>query len=46
MPVTTIAGNEVAVDEEGVMSECDQWGEDIGGDLAGDIGIEMGERHW
>ena len=46
MPVTTIAGNEVAVDDEGFMTEYDQWNEDIAKALASNIGIELGETHW
>ncbi len=46
MPVTTIAGAEVAVDDEGFMTEYDQWNEDIAKELAGNIGIELGDSHW
>jgi tRNA 2-thiouridine synthesizing protein E len=46
MPVTTIAGSEVTVDEEGFMTEYDQWSEAIAEELAGNIGIELGENHW
>ena len=46
MPVTTIAGVEVTVDDEGFMTEYDQWNEDIAKALAGNIGIELGEGHW
>ena len=46
MPVTTIAGAEVTVDDEGFMTEYDQWNEDIANALAANIGIELGEGHW
>ena len=46
MAVTTIAGAEVTVDEEGFMTEYDEWNEDIAAALAGNIGIELGESHW
>ncbi len=46
MPVTTIAGTEVTVDDEGFMTEFDEWNEDIAKELAGNIGIELGEGHW
>ncbi len=46
MPETTIAGVEVAVDDEGFMTEYDQWTEDIAKALAANIGIELGEGHW
>ena len=46
MPVATIAGTEVTVDDEGFMTEYDQWNEDIAKALASNIGIELGETHW
>ena len=46
MPTTTIANREVNVDEEGFMTVYDEWDEDLGAVLAGQIGIEMTEDHW
>ncbi len=46
MPVTTIAGSEVTVDDEGFMTEYDEWNEEIATELAANIGIELGEGHW
>ena len=46
MPVATFAGNDVAVDTEGFMTEYDQWNEEIGAFLASQIGIELTDRHW
>ena len=46
MPVTTIAGEEVHVDDEGFMTEYEEWNEDLGTALAGNIGIEMTDGHW
>jgi tRNA 2-thiouridine synthesizing protein E len=46
MNVTTIAGAEVTVDEEGFMTEYDQWNEEIAAALASNIGIELEESHW
>ena len=46
MAVATIAGTEVHVDEEGFMTEYEEWNEDIAKALAGNIGIELGETHW
>ena len=46
MAVTTIAGAEVHVDDEGFMTEYDEWNEDIANALAANIGIELGENHW
>lgn len=46
MPVTTIAGEEVHVDDEGFMTEYEEWNEDLGTALAGNIGIDMTDEHW
>ena len=46
MPVATFAGNDVTVDTEGFMTEYDQWNKEIGAFLAGQIGIELTDRHW
>ena len=46
MPTTTIANREVNVDEEGFMTVYDEWDEDLGAVLAGQIGIELTEDHW
>jgi len=44
--LATIAGNEVHVDEEGFMTEYEEWSEEVGEQLAANIGIEMTDRHW
>ena len=46
MPVTTIAGADVQVDEEGFMTEYDEWNEEIGKALASNIGIDLTDSHW
>lgn len=46
MPVTSIAGKEVHVNDEGFLTEFDEWDESIGSALAANIGIEMTPRHW
>ena len=46
MAVTTIAGQEVHVDDEGFMTEYNEWDENVGAELASQIGIEMTEDHW
>jgi tRNA 2-thiouridine synthesizing protein E len=46
MATATIAGSEVTVDEEGFMTEYDEWNEEIATALAANIGIELGEGHW
>ena len=47
MSTATIAGHPVTVDDEGFMTEYDEWNEEVGRELATMIGIdEMTEEHW
>jgi tRNA 2-thiouridine synthesizing protein E len=46
MPVTTLDGHTVHVDEEGFLTEYDEWDEDLAKVLAGQIGIDLTEAHW
>ncbi len=46
MPLATLAGHEVHVDDEGFMTEYDEWTEDVARTLAGNIGIELTDAHW
>jgi len=46
MPVTTLDGRSVHVDEEGFLTEYDEWDEDLAPVLAARIGIELTDAHW
>ena len=46
MAMATIAGKEVHVNEEGFLTEYDEWSQDIGAELAKNIEIEMTDEHW
>ena len=46
MAMATIAGREVHINEEGFLTEYDEWNEEIGAELAKNIGVEMTEEHW
>jgi tRNA 2-thiouridine synthesizing protein E len=46
MTTATIAGHEVHVDQEGFMTEYDEWTEDLAQTLAANIGIELTDSHW
>ncbi len=46
MPVTTIEGHDIHVDDEGFMTVYDEWDETLGAALAAVIGVEMTEEHW
>jgi len=46
MPVTTIAGHEIHVDDEGFMTEYAEWDEGLAAELAAVIGVEMNDETW
>jgi tRNA 2-thiouridine synthesizing protein E len=46
MAMATIAGKEVHVNEEGFLTEYDEWSEEIGAELAKNIEVEMTDEHW
>lgn len=45
MSLATIAGHEVHVNDEGFMTEYDEWSELVAEQLAANIGIDLGDRH-
>ena len=46
MTIATIAGHDVHVNEEGFLTEFDEWSEAIAAELASDVGIEtLTEEH-
>ena len=46
MPVTTMNGREIHVDDEGFLTERDEWDEDLAKVLAANIGIDLTDAHW
>ena len=46
MPVTTIAGRDVHVDDEGFLTVYDEWDDDLAKQLAAQIGIDLTDAHW
>lgn len=46
MATATIAGKDVHVNEEGFLTEFDDWDEDVAAELATNIAVEMTEEHW
>jgi TusE/DsrC/DsvC family sulfur relay protein len=46
MPATTISGRQIHVDAEGFLTEYDEWDEELGAQLAAQIGIELTDGHW
>jgi TusE/DsrC/DsvC family sulfur relay protein len=46
MPMATINGSTVHVDDEGFLTEYDEWNEDLAKILAAQIGIDLTGAHW
>jgi TusE/DsrC/DsvC family sulfur relay protein len=46
MPVIEIAGKPVTVNEEGFLTEYDEWSEEIAQVLAKQIEIDLTDEHW
>jgi TusE/DsrC/DsvC family sulfur relay protein len=46
MPVTTITGRDIHVDEEGFLTVYDEWDDDLAKQLASQIGIDLTDAHW
>ncbi|MFZ5871815.1 MAG: TusE/DsrC/DsvC family sulfur relay protein [Actinomycetota bacterium] len=45
MPVTTIAGHDVHVDEEGFLTSYDEWTPELAKSLAAAIGVDLTDEH-
>jgi len=46
MSVTTIGATQVHVDAEGFLTEFDEWDDELGRQLAAQIGVELTDAHW
>jgi TusE/DsrC/DsvC family sulfur relay protein len=46
MLVVQLDGHDVHVDEEGFLTEYDEWDEDLAKVLAAQIGIDLTDEHW
>ena len=46
MPITTIEGHEIHVDDEGFMTDPEEWSEPLANSLASQIGLELTDEHW
>ena len=46
MPVTTIAGRDIHVDDEGFLTVYYEWDDDLAKQLAANIGIHLTDAHW
>jgi tRNA 2-thiouridine synthesizing protein E len=46
MPLITIAGRDVHVDDEGFLTVYDEWDDDLAKELAAQIGVDLTDDHW
>jgi len=46
MPITTIAGRDIHVDDEGFLTAYDEWDADLAKQLAAQIGIDLTDAHF
>lgn len=46
MTTTTIEGHTLHVDQEGFLTEPDEWDEEVASALARQIGLTLGPDHW
>ena len=46
MPVTTLDGHQIHVNDEGFLTDPSEWNEELARTLAAQIGIELTEAHW
>jgi len=46
MPVTEINGHQIHVDDEGFLTDYNEWDEDLAKVLAAAIGIDLTDEHW
>lgn len=46
MPVTTIADRPIHVDDEGFLTNYDEWDEQLATRLAAQIGLTLTDAHW
>ena len=46
MPVTTMNGREIQVNDEGFLTQYDEWNEELAEVLAKNIDIDLTDEHW
>jgi len=46
MPVTTLEGHQIHVNDEGFLTDPSEWSEDLAVTLAAQIGIQLTDAHW
>tara|TARA_R110000868_G_scaffold125371_1_gene331272 strand:- start:601 stop:909 length:309 start_codon:yes stop_codon:yes gene_type:complete len=43
---TTIAGKQVKLNEQGYLTDLNEWNREVAAALAAEEGVELGEEHW
>jgi tRNA 2-thiouridine synthesizing protein E len=46
MPVTSLDGHQIHVNDEGFLTDPSEWSEDLAATLAAQIGIQLTDAHW
>ena len=46
MPVTTLDGHQIHVNDEGFLTDPAEWNDDLARTFAAQIGIELTDAHW
>ena len=46
MPVTTLDGHQIHVNDEGFLTDPSEWSEELAATLAAQIGISLTDEHW
>lgn len=46
MPITELNGHQIHVDDEGFMTDYDEWDDELAKVLAAAIGIDLTDEHW
>jgi TusE/DsrC/DsvC family sulfur relay protein len=46
MPVTTLDGHQIHVNDEGFLTDPSEWTEDLAATLAAQIGTHLTDAHW
>jgi len=46
MPVTTLDGHQVHVNDEGFLTDPSEWSEELAVTLAAQIGLQLTDAHW
>ncbi|MGZ3419744.1 MAG: TusE/DsrC/DsvC family sulfur relay protein [Polyangiales bacterium] len=46
MPTATLAGRAVQTDNDGFLTDSNEWSEEIAQAIANEVGVTLGDTHW